>query len=316
LTAACLKVQGLAGGPVSTAGIFASHGLQLAAIELEVVLGLWLLSGKHPIGSWLTALATFAVFAAVSSYQAWIGQASCGCFGKLSVAPEKALTIDLAALAALLVGRPNLQPLWATPWAVLGRALATAVRGLLAITLFLALFAGTASLWFGSANQALAHLRGERISIRPGLVDIGTGDAGEDRAATLELVYLISVPRGYPCTNGLSSSCPQPAGLTLNFKTLTASEADLRRVLLRAIAYPSSWICETAHRDATAAATLYLSRSSSSAFGPSHTSARAGNWGTRTSRMNTLMPSTIAWRTISGSVLTSRICIPLFAPKF
>src|SRR5437667_10683941 len=84
LTAAALKLHGLRVGAVSSLGILAAPEFQVAVVEFEIFLGIWLLSGKGAIGAWLTALGTFATFAAVSAYQGSIGQATCGCFGRLS----------------------------------------------------------------------------------------------------------------------------------------------------------------------------------------------------------------------------------------
>lgn len=82
LLAAALKALGLGVEPVGRMGIFSTPEAQLAIIEFEVLLGVWLWSGLNPIGSWFVALATFLVFAAVSAYLGIIGQSSCGCFGK------------------------------------------------------------------------------------------------------------------------------------------------------------------------------------------------------------------------------------------
>jgi hypothetical protein len=40
----------------------------LAAVQWEIVLGLWLLSGAYRTGAWLAAVGTFLAFAAVSGY--------------------------------------------------------------------------------------------------------------------------------------------------------------------------------------------------------------------------------------------------------
>jgi hypothetical protein len=83
LTAAALKAHGLAVDPVARMGLFSLAEIQFAIIVFEVFLGIWLLSGKRPIGSWFAAVATFVLFAAISFYQGWIGQSSCGCTGRL-----------------------------------------------------------------------------------------------------------------------------------------------------------------------------------------------------------------------------------------
>lgn len=107
LAAAGLKLNGLAVDPVGRMGLFTLPAFQIAVVEFEIFLAVWLLWGRQPLGSWATALAVFTIFAAVSAYQGWIGRASCGCFGRLSVSPWYAFGIDLAVLIALIVGRPD-----------------------------------------------------------------------------------------------------------------------------------------------------------------------------------------------------------------
>src|SRR5437879_907065 len=95
LTAAGLKLYGLGIEPVSRMGIFSAPAFQFLVIVFEISLGAWLLSGKLPSGAWLTVLTAFVGFAAVSLYQGVIGQASCGCFGKLSVNPWYTFVFDI-----------------------------------------------------------------------------------------------------------------------------------------------------------------------------------------------------------------------------
>ena len=109
LAAAGLKLNGLAIDPVGRMGLFTLPAFQIAVVEFEIFLAVWLLWGRLPLGSWATALGVFTVFAGVSAYQGWIGRASCGCFGQLSVSPWYAFGIDVAVLLALMLGRPDLQ---------------------------------------------------------------------------------------------------------------------------------------------------------------------------------------------------------------
>lgn len=173
---------------VGAAGVFSAPAVQVGVIEFEVVLGLWLLSGKHRIGSWLAAFAAFTSFAGASFYLGWIGQTSCGCFGSLSVKPWSALGIDVLTLAALLIARPDLRALRKNPQSTLIRPLAFAGIGLLGVSSLLGLLAGVAHWKFGSTAAALAHLRGESISLYPRLVDVGDGTPGEIRESVVELV--------------------------------------------------------------------------------------------------------------------------------
>jgi hypothetical protein len=187
LTAAGLKLNGLAVDPVGRIGLFTAPAFQIAVIEFEIFLAAWLLWGKPPLGSWVTALGVFTVFAAVSAYQGWIGRASCGCFGQLSVSPWYAFGIDLAVLLALILGRPALDAVRQQPLLLLA-SIVPAVVGMGGAAALLALLAGAASLFYGSPDAALAHFRGERISFYPRLVDVGTGYPGEQREETIEIV--------------------------------------------------------------------------------------------------------------------------------
>jgi hypothetical protein len=107
LAAAGLKLYGLSVSAIPRVGWFSQPWVQLFAVEWEAMLGMWLLSGSYPRSAWLASLGTFAVFAAVSSYLGWIGVASCGCFGVIQASPWWAFGIDVAALTALVVCRPN-----------------------------------------------------------------------------------------------------------------------------------------------------------------------------------------------------------------
>src|ERR1022692_2385622 len=103
LIAAGLKVYGFGVDPVARMGIFSSPAFQFTVIAFEISLGLWLLSGIQPIGSWVAVLITFFGFAGASFYQGWIGQASCGCLGnKLSVNPWYMFVVDIAAVVTLI----------------------------------------------------------------------------------------------------------------------------------------------------------------------------------------------------------------------
>jgi hypothetical protein len=106
LTTASLKVHGLALDPVSQDSFLASPRLQIGVIELETILGLWLLSGWSRQAAWVAALGFFGILAGASLHLALTGQPSCGCFGRLTVSPWLALGLDLAVVTALLVCRP------------------------------------------------------------------------------------------------------------------------------------------------------------------------------------------------------------------
>jgi hypothetical protein len=188
LIAAVLKAYGLAVGPVGPAGIFSAPGFQVGLIEFEVFLSCWLLWGKYPVGSWITAIASFAIFAGVSFHQGWIGQSSCGCFGKVTVRPWQAFAIDLTVIVGLLWCRPELNRLKEDTCPSLRRTCYLVAVSVIVVATLTGLLAIGASYWFGSAEAALAYLRGERLSVQPSLVDVGEGEAGALQTATVRLV--------------------------------------------------------------------------------------------------------------------------------
>jgi hypothetical protein len=191
LAAAFFKMNGLGFETVASRGIFSGPEFQIALVEVEIILGIWLLWGKNPVGAWLVSLVLFSAFAAASFYQGWIGEASCGCFGRVSVNPWITFGLDLVVLAALVVGRP---PLKTEGRIAISKAIVPMAWLFGGVLAFLALLVGVTYLFFGSTDAALAYFRGERLSIRPRLVDVGEGSAGEYRTETLDLVNRTDQP--------------------------------------------------------------------------------------------------------------------------
>ncbi len=194
LVAAALKLHGLGEGPVSASGIFGMPEVQLAGVEFEAFLAVWLLSGKYRLGSWLTALISFSGFALITAHHGWVGQTSCGCFGKLEVHPWLTLTLDLFVLGMLILARPRrIDP--ATVEQVRPSViLKPALWGIAGIALASGLLVGLAHAAFGSVPAAVAYLRGEHVSIEPRLVDVGEGKTGEKREVTVRLTNWTDKP--------------------------------------------------------------------------------------------------------------------------
>jgi hypothetical protein len=176
LVAAFLKAQGLGVETVASVGVFSAAELQVVVVELEIFLGIWLLSLKKPAGAWIASLLTFGVFAGTSLYLGLLGQSSCGCFGQLSVNPWLALGFDAIVLLGFLLGRPPLNDLWYTPATRILRTGISILSALVAIAAFTGLLFGLAYLGYGSVPAAIANLRGERISVQPRLVNVGEGN--------------------------------------------------------------------------------------------------------------------------------------------
>lgn len=105
LVAACLKAVALWNG--QTAGpLLSSPRWQIATIEVETLLGLWLLSGFYARGAWWSAVPLFTALSGFTLYLALDGQQSCKCFGAVNVSPWVTFTMDMSAVMALLVWRP------------------------------------------------------------------------------------------------------------------------------------------------------------------------------------------------------------------
>ena len=80
--------------------------LLIALAQIEVVLGVWLVSGLYPRTAKSVAITCFAAFCGVSLYQVLSGEPSCGCFGRVSVNPRYVLLLDFFVVVVL----------WASPW--------------------------------------------------------------------------------------------------------------------------------------------------------------------------------------------------------
>jgi uncharacterized membrane protein YphA (DoxX/SURF4 family) len=170
LSAAALKLTGSPAEPVSRSSALTDPTLTLVLIQWELLLGVALLTGVQPRLVRVLAVGTFTVFAAASFYSGWIGQASCGCFGRAVVNPWLVFGFDVLAVGLLLAGRP-----------AAGRPLPTdrfARVGLLT-TALVAVVVGGLSVRTGSVEGGLARLRGEQVSVVPGTVDLGRVAGGQ-----------------------------------------------------------------------------------------------------------------------------------------
>ena len=190
---------------------------------------MWLLSGRRPLGAWLAAVLTFAAFAVVSGYLGIIGQASCGCFGAIQASPWVAFSVDVVALVLLGIARPDFKALSAQNRGAWRRAILADV-GLVAVGLaFCAGLIGLASAAYGSPDAALARLRGESVSVLPGIADVGHGDPGETLETMIEVVNRTDKP--VRITGGTSDcSCIATQDLPL---TLAPGEARQLAVKVR-----------------------------------------------------------------------------------
>src|SRR5262249_37499031 len=155
-------------------GLFAATWFQVAVIQFEILLGIWLLSGWNPLACWFVTCATFLGFAAINFHSIYTGQTSCNCFGAIQVNPWYAVALDMAVLFSLFAARPNFTT---RGYRSAPRLQAILSAGGLAIPIFLVLglLAAVSFAAFGSPEAALAYLRGEHISVNPRVINVGSG---------------------------------------------------------------------------------------------------------------------------------------------
>ncbi len=190
LVAAALKAWAVLTAPTTPPGWFATPVVQIGIVQIEVLLGLWLCSGKLPRAACALSVIVFLCFAGINLYQGWIGLSSCGCFGRLRVNPWYALTLDLAAVTALAVALKASRA-HATQRATLAAQLRQALYQVAVIAggaaLLLTVLTGGAIASFGSLHGAVAYLRGDRLLVEPAEVDAGVAEPHASRLMAIEL---------------------------------------------------------------------------------------------------------------------------------
>jgi hypothetical protein len=181
-TAAGLKIHGLMSGATTYEDLIGSPRLQVFVIEVELLVGLLLISGKARRAAWVVALALFALLGATSFYLGIVGQQSCGCLGRLQVSPWWTFATDIAVIGALLLFRPNTtRQSSALPWA--SQVVRVAAGGIAILVVIGTVFILTTD----DPESALAQLRGESVTVEPGISDLGEGTVGESRTVTVWL---------------------------------------------------------------------------------------------------------------------------------
>lgn len=107
LGAAFLKGQQLLTWPLLGDGLMNNRWLLLGAVEVELFLGCWLLSGIKAHLARLVAIALFLVFLGFSVARGISGEVSCGCLGAVPVNPWVMVLLDLAVIFGLLSWKPS-----------------------------------------------------------------------------------------------------------------------------------------------------------------------------------------------------------------
>lgn len=171
LTAAFLKFRDLTWEPFGKA-ILIPPRLRVVFVEMEVLLGLWLLTGLARRALWIVAISFFSILAIVSGYLALTGEPTCGCFGQAAISPWITFGIDAAAIVLLAATRPRLKVAPAESSGN-GRAiLAWAGVAVIAVTL---VQVGQE----GGLSAAWQELTGQSLVVEPTMTEIGSGRLGD-----------------------------------------------------------------------------------------------------------------------------------------
>jgi hypothetical protein len=178
VTAGGLKLYGFDVATVGRVHWFAHPRVQLLAAEWELLLGVWLLSGWSRVLGWLATLVSFAVFALVSLYLAWIGEAHCDCFGPVKSSPWVTFALDCTVLSALTIFRPPDLGIGLRAVLLWRSALSAGTVVLVGSTTLVAVGAWAVAR-YGSIDAALAQIASEKITLDQSFVDFGTLEVGE-----------------------------------------------------------------------------------------------------------------------------------------
>jgi hypothetical protein len=87
--------------------------LLMAVVVGEILFGLVLIAGLWRQWTWFLSLIGFSAFALISAMKGLSGEASCGCFGTVTVNPWITAGLDLGIVVCLAVFRERLD--WSFP---------------------------------------------------------------------------------------------------------------------------------------------------------------------------------------------------------
>jgi uncharacterized membrane protein YphA (DoxX/SURF4 family) len=106
LASAALKCRQLSDASFAEQGILTTRLFWICVVEMELVLGLWLLSNLYARFATICAMICFAAYFEFSLTFAGSGLKSCSCFGSFQFSPRSMAVLDLVAFFALLICRP------------------------------------------------------------------------------------------------------------------------------------------------------------------------------------------------------------------
>ncbi len=163
MIAAMLKASGTeSAAAYAVSGWSARAEVKPALIAIEIVLGLWFVSGYGLRAARWVALALFATFTLVSGAAVVTGEHSCGCLGNAQINPLAVMAFDSIAVLLVVAVRPRelWQPAdWAAGQIAMGATALTAV--------------GAAGFWIVSGGSLGTASPGQVLGIDPVLVSVG-----------------------------------------------------------------------------------------------------------------------------------------------
>lgn len=101
LVAVALKVAGIGSGSLSAPGR-TTTGVPLLFVGVELLLGLWVVSGTAARAGRVVAIAVLTLFVGVNVVKAYEGASSCGCFGAVTVPPGYVAAVEAMFIAVLV----------------------------------------------------------------------------------------------------------------------------------------------------------------------------------------------------------------------
>jgi hypothetical protein len=108
LVAAGLKGYQAVTEPMAGSDIWTNRNFLILTVELELAMGIWLVSGLFKKLAWLAGVFAFVGFSGVTLYKGLTGAESCGCFGPVHVNPWITLfAIDIPVVIVLAIFRPR-----------------------------------------------------------------------------------------------------------------------------------------------------------------------------------------------------------------
>ncbi|MCU0705922.1 MAG: DUF1573 domain-containing protein [Fimbriiglobus sp.] len=168
--------------------------MQFLAVQVEIVLGAWLILGWLRVSAWLSACSLLAVLTSLSLLSVLRGQSDCGCFGSLKVHPGVTAALNLVTLGLLAVFRPKFR--WAES------------RGSLIAVGLLATVAGGLA-WTATGplgDKLLAKIQGRTVALKSSVID--TGEESEGTVKRLAVTVVNTSSRDVRLIGGsVSCSC-------------------------------------------------------------------------------------------------------------